>query len=297
MSRGVARTSTFLGDDDRHSFLGIIGELVKLGALEVFAFCLMPNHYHLLTRTPTGELARWMRHINGDYVRRFNVRHRRVGHLWQGRYKAILVEQGEYLRECSRYIHLNANRARITRPAERYRWSSYRNYVGGPAVVGWVQTGPVLAGFGRSRARYRAYVESGRGEKQISPFERATAGLVLGGEQFVTRMRSRLRGGQLNAEEPSAAKLLRLGSRDPAQVEAAVEQVFPQARPARLRRLKMYALRLHSGLRTSQIARRYERTQGAVTLAAQQLGVEATKTKALAAGLAAVAETLEDENQ
>ena len=81
MSRGVARRTTFLDDDDRRSFLGIVSELVKVGALEVFAFCLMPNHYHLLARTPSGELARWMRHVNGDYVRRFNVRHRRVGHL------------------------------------------------------------------------------------------------------------------------------------------------------------------------------------------------------------------------
>lgn len=107
MSRGVARRATFVDDDDRRAFLEIIGGLVELGALEVFAFCLMPNHYHLLAQTPSGELGRWMRHVNGDYVRRFNVRHRRVGHLWQGRYKAILVEEGKYLRECSRYIHRN----------------------------------------------------------------------------------------------------------------------------------------------------------------------------------------------
>ena len=85
MSRGVARRPTFLDDEDRRHFLGIVEKLVDCGVLEVYAFCLMPNHYHLLLCTPEGQLSRWMRHINGDYVRGFNVRHRRVGHLWQGR--------------------------------------------------------------------------------------------------------------------------------------------------------------------------------------------------------------------
>ena len=109
-----------------------------------------------------------MRRVNGDYVRRFNIRHQRVGRLWRGRYKAILVEEGAYLRECSRYIHLDQissllNRAKITRPAERYRWSSYRSYVGYTDIVPWVDTRAVLAGFGRDREegkrsdRYRAY--------------------------------------------------------------------------------------------------------------------------------------------
>lgn len=79
MSRGVARMPTFLGDDDRQRFLKILGGLVERGVLEVHAFCLMPNHYHLLLRTPQAGLARWMRHVNGDYVRGFNFRHRRVG--------------------------------------------------------------------------------------------------------------------------------------------------------------------------------------------------------------------------
>ena len=80
----------------------------------------MPNHYHVLCETPDAGLARWLRHLNGDYARWFNRRHKRVGHLWQGRYKAILVEDGRYFQECSRYIHLNPNRAKLTRPAGRY---------------------------------------------------------------------------------------------------------------------------------------------------------------------------------
>ncbi|MBI3268167.1 MAG: transposase [Planctomycetes bacterium] len=115
-----------LDDEDRKNFLDRIAFWVGEGVLVVHAFCLMPNHFHLRLATPRGELSRWMRHVKWDYVRNFNFRHRRVGHLWQGRFKAILVEDGPSFLECARYTHLNPNRAKLTRPAERYRWSSYR---------------------------------------------------------------------------------------------------------------------------------------------------------------------------
>ena len=139
----------FVDDSDRIEFLDILAALVGDGHLVVHAFCLMPNHYHMLCETPGGDLGRVMRDLNGQYAQIFNRRHRRVGHLWQARYKAILVQEGEYFLECSRYIHLNPNRSRLTRPAERYRWSSYRNYVvGGPVCVDWVTTGRTLEEFG-----------------------------------------------------------------------------------------------------------------------------------------------------
>ncbi len=147
MSRGVARAETFLDEDDRRLFLEILGDVVEKGALIVHAFCLMPNHYHILCETPYSELSRWMRAINGRYARNFNFRHKRVGYVWQGRYKAILVEDGKYFLECSRYIHLNPNRSKMTRPAERYLWSSYRNYVGGPISAEWVETARTLSLF------------------------------------------------------------------------------------------------------------------------------------------------------
>ncbi len=273
MSRGVARRPTFLDDEDRRRFLGNVEKLVDRGVLQVFAFCLMPNHYHLLLSTPLGQLSRWMRHINGDYVRGFNLRHRRVGHLWQGRYKAIVVEDAGYLKECSRYIHLNPNRAKITRPAERYRWSSYRNYVGGPTVAPWVVTKTVLSEFGRApgqnRREYREYVESGKGEKQISPFERAVAGLVLGSETFLEDVRKRVSHMMDRGEQPALRELGRVAKAKPEQVEAAVNDLFPDVGPARLGRLLLFAQREHSGLRPIEIARRYNRRHSSVTMAWQ----------------------------
>ena len=188
MSRGVARMNTFVDDRDRMRLLELVGEAAKDGALIVHAYCLMPNHYHLLAEIPEAQLGRWMQRILGVYAGGFNRRHKRVGHLWQGRYKAILVEDGEYFLECSRYIHLNPNRSGMTRSAQLYPWSSYRNYIGGQTEVDWVATERTLSHFD-TRTDYRDFVESGRGEEPISPFFRAKVGLVLGSEAFFEKIR------------------------------------------------------------------------------------------------------------
>jgi putative transposase len=293
MSRGVARCSTFLDDEDRGRFLGIVGDLVDEGVLRLFAFCLMPNHYHLLLSTPEGDLSRWMRHVNGDYVRVFNHRHRRVGVLWQGRYKAILVEDASYLKECSRYIHLNPNRAKLTRPAERYRWSSYRNYVGGPSVAPFVEIGVVLGEFGGDRARYRRYVEAGKGEKLVSPFDRAVAGLVLGGEDFVARIRKRV--GRLadKGDQPTLRRMKRLGKSEPERVEAAVQRIFADVGRARRGRLLLWAQREHSRLRPSEIARRYRRRHTAVAMAWKAVNIQREKDEELEKRLTALRRVLD----
>ena len=293
MARGVARMPTFLDDDDRHRFLENLGRLVERGVLETHAYCLMPNHYHLLLRTPRGGLSRWMRHVNGDYVRGFNFRHGRVGSLWQGRYKAILVGDAGYLKECSRYIHLNPNRAQLTRPAERYRWSSYRNYVGGPAAVPWVETKTVLGEFGGAREGYRAYIEAGRGEPQVSPFERAVAGLALGNEEFLKKIRKWASKLRKTGEQPSLRALVRDGRASPEAVEAAVDRVFGEVGPARKGRLLLYAQRVHSGLGAVQIGRRYGRTHAAVRMAARVLEAQAARDRQLASRLAQLGKLLQ----
>ncbi|MBI3099912.1 MAG: transposase [Planctomycetes bacterium] len=293
MARGVARMPTFLDDEDRRAFLRKLGRLMDRGALEIHSFCLMPNHYHLLVRTPRGELARWMRHVNGEYVRGFNYRHRRVGHLWQGRYKAILVEDGRYLKECSRYIYLNPNRAKITRPAERYFWSSYRNYVGGgPRAVAWVETRAVLREFEGDRKAYRAYVEAGKGERPVSRFEGAVAGLVLGSEEFVVRVRRMLSGRQDPGETPSLRILARGARPAPEAVERVVEKVFADAGPARKGRLTLWAQRAHSGLRPVEIARRYSRRHSSVAMAHREVEEESRTDPDLRRRLAEVAHAL-----
>lgn len=202
--------------------LEIVGGLGEERALVLHVFYLMPNHYDLLVSTPGGGLSRWMRHVNGEYVRWFNSRHGRVGHLWRGRY-----------------------RAKITRPAERYMWSSCRDYVAGPRAVEWVETRVVLERFSGDQDKYKHYVEAGKGEKLISPFERATAGLVLGSEEFVTPVRKIVKSTPDGEEQPSRRALLRNERIDPVRVEEAVFILFADSGAARRGRLLLYAQRMH----------------------------------------------------
>jgi len=276
---------TFLDDEDRWRFLEIVGSVVQERGWIVHAYCVMPNHYHLLCETPRGQLSRWMGHVNSGYARYFNSRHRRVGHLWQGRYKSILVEDGSYFLDCGRYIHLSPNRSKLTRPAERYAWLSYRNYVGaGVPRADWVKTKRTLAHFGGRGVgdRYRRFVELGKGERVVSPFERAFAGLVLGSEAFFERIRRMTQGRSGGAEVPALNALRRLDKAEPEVVEALVAKLFEAELPRRQRRLVLYALRKHSRLRPSENARRCGRSAGAVTLAVVDLDREAESSPDLA---------------
>ena len=113
MNRGNARQTIFLDKGDYRAFLDLLDECSSMWGLECHAYCLMPNHYHLLLSTPSGNLSRAMRHLDGVYTQRFNRRHDRDGHLFRGRYKAILVDADSYLLQVARYIHLNPIKARL----------------------------------------------------------------------------------------------------------------------------------------------------------------------------------------
>ncbi len=127
-SRGDRRDAIFLEDGDRELWLDGLGQVCKRFNWVVHAYCQMGNHYHLLAETPDSNLSAGMRQLNGVYTQRFNRIHRRVGHLFQGRYKAILVQKDAYLLELSRYIVLNPVCARMVRTARDWPWSNYRTY-------------------------------------------------------------------------------------------------------------------------------------------------------------------------
>jgi putative transposase len=129
-SRGNERKSVFKSKRDREKFLGYLESATQRYGAVIHAYCLMDNHYHLLLETPSGNLPQIMRHINGAYTTYFNVKRDRPGHLFQGRYKAILVESDQYAKELSRYIHLNPVRAKMSEMPEAYDWSSYNYYIG-----------------------------------------------------------------------------------------------------------------------------------------------------------------------
>ena len=125
-SRGNARASIYADDGDRRRFLDVLGEVVESYRWCCQAYCLMPNHYHLVVETPQANLSRGMRHLNGLYTQRYNRHRSRVGHVFQGRFKGILVERESHLLELVRYVVLNPVRAGIVEAAENYAWSSLR---------------------------------------------------------------------------------------------------------------------------------------------------------------------------
>ena len=194
-ARGNARAAVFLDDDDRRRFLALLAETAARRGWTCHAYCLMDNHYHLLVERSSANLGRGMRQINGVYTQRFNRAHGRAGHVFQGRYKAILVEKQAYLLELARYVVLNPVRAGMVAKPGDWMWSSYRRTAarrGGPAPYGWL-----LRQFGAddktARAAYRRFVRDGIAQP-ASPWEDLRAGLVLGGEALIASVKGHIAG-------------------------------------------------------------------------------------------------------
>ena len=187
-ARGNARQKIFWGDTDRQAFLATLAHVIARFGCLCHAYCLMDNHYHLLVETPRPTLARGMRQLNGVYTQTFNRRHRRGGHLFQGRYTAILVEKQPHLLELCRYVVLNPVRAGVTSRVGGWAWNSYRATAGlapRPAflTVEWV-LGQLGSRRAQAQARYRAFVREGLGRE---PWQQLTGQIYLGSEAFIAR--------------------------------------------------------------------------------------------------------------
>lgn len=193
-ARGNARADIYLGDGDRRLFLDLLAQAAARYDWLCHAYCLMDNHYHLLVETGRPTLGRGMRHLSGVYSQRLNRAHGRVGHVFQGRYKAILVERDAHLLELSRYLVLNPVRAGMVRAAKDWRWSSYRATVGQAKAPDWLSTDWILAQFGadeaRARSAYRRFVAEGAGA--ASPWQGLRGDGVLGGEAFRAEVADRM---------------------------------------------------------------------------------------------------------
>ncbi len=186
-SRGNARKSIYLSDSDRYDFLDILNRVVERYHWLCHSYCLMGNHYHVLFETPEANLSKGMRQLNGVYTQSFNRRHRRVGHLFQGRYKAQLVEHGSYLLELARYIVLNPVRAKMVGSPADYQWSSYRSTVGLRQAEPFLSTAWVLSQFASNnqlaRRRYRVFVHQGVNDNTLT--DGIENDVIVGSEAFI----------------------------------------------------------------------------------------------------------------
>lgn len=192
LSRGNEQGDIFFDDEDRLTFLEVLGEMSERFEVDIFAYVLMGNHYHLLIRTNRANLSKSMQWFGATYTKRFNIKHYRTGHLFQGRFKNIIVQNDAYLNRLSYYIHRNPLRAKLVTRLIDYRWSSYPSYGYGKAHPKWLTTDLILSQF-NEKDRHKAYREAvqkySKEEKQI--WEDFRHGMILGTKKFVEVIRTR----------------------------------------------------------------------------------------------------------
>ncbi len=207
-ARGNARADIFLEDADRVRLLEGYAHVSSRFNWRCHAYCLMGNHYHFVIETPDANLSQGMRQFNGVYTQQFNRVHGRTGHVFQGRFKGILVERESYLLELCRYVVLNPVRAGMVRSAREWAWSSYRATAGQAVASSWLTTDWVLGHFGRTRAQaeaaYRAFVTEGRNQPPI--WEELQHQVYLGSEAFIRKAQKHLEATQDLSEVPRAQR-------------------------------------------------------------------------------------------
>jgi REP element-mobilizing transposase RayT len=264
MARGNQGRPIFKDDPDRKRFLETLGEAAEKTGIVIHAYVLMGNHYHLLLETPEGNLVAALKWLQGAYTQRYNGRHKVFGHLFQGRYKAVIVDPQEssYFQVVSTYIHLNPARAGMIRVGQerlkRYRWSSYPWYLNragkGPK---WLRRDRVMGSLGMAegeRKGYEAYIEERvlelgmkDGRKELEEeWKKLRRGWYVGGDGFVERLHERLKkamagrrreshsGGAKNAHDDRAAELRLADGLRALGVEASKLEDLPKAAPEKI---------------------------------------------------------------
>ena len=287
MARGNERRSIFRDDRDRKRFLETLVEMVEQYGVRVHAYCLMPNHYHLLVETPRGNLSQAVGWLQVTYTVRFNRRHRRSGHLFQGRFKAQVVDGNEYGQWLVEYVHLNPVRPRrkgeviaAERAAEldRYEWSSHRDYAGMRRAANWLCL-DWLRYWGETTAEaqwgYHKRIAQAFAQGVISsPWERIKGGLVLGGEPLWSRV-SAMVGRKQGLQEAAWSKA--------ESVKKLREAVGAMAANETDERIKIWAQVRLCGERKSELARALGYRDGSgVAYVVRRVEADAQHDKSLA---------------
>jgi REP-associated tyrosine transposase len=208
LSRGNEQKDIFHDDQDRLLFSETLGEMSERFEIDVFAYVLMGHHYQVLLKTNRANLSKSMQWLGVTYTRRFNLRHFRSGHLFQGRFKSIIVQNDAYLMRLSCYIHRNPLRAGIVKRLAGYRWSSYRAYAYGDRAPEWLVTKQIFSQF-KGTDKYKAYREKvqsyAKEEKKL--LEDLHYGMIIGSKKFVDEIRNTYLPEKLHKEIPQQRDL------------------------------------------------------------------------------------------
>ena len=261
-ARGNERRKIFFTDRDYEKFKDYLTSAIEKYHCLIHCYVLMGNHFHLIIETPGANISNVMHYISGSYTTYINIKRGRNGHLFQGRYKSILVDKDSYLMELSRYIHLNPVRAKMVEKPEEYPYSSYNSYITGkPEKI--VTTDLLLGMLSKQRKEaqreYRSYVENGIGEVLKNPLDNAYGGIILGGERFIKGVLETIKEGYIESEEVSHRKALKkdIG------MEEIIEGVcrhFKVPREAVVKRqrgdiknIAIYLIKRHTGVTNNEI--------------------------------------------
>ena len=260
-ARGNERKRIFFSKSDYEAFKGYLKESKEKYKARLHCYVLMTNHYHLLVETPKANLSKLLQYLNGSYTTYVNRKRRRSGHLFQGRYKAIVVERDSYLLELSRYLHLNPVRARLVVKPEDYPYSSYCAYVsrGKDELIHRDLILGMISGDGRGGRRgYRDFVERVLGEELEDPLKSVYGGIVLGGSRFIKEVLGRVKERLFEGEGIAQSRELQSAWGREAVVGAVCRhfnlsaEVLFQDRGL-VRKVGIYLLKRHTGMTNRQI--------------------------------------------
>lgn len=281
-ARGNEKKAIFKNKRDRERFLLYAEAAVQRYGAVIHAYCLMDNHYHLLLQTPLANLSEIMQYINGSYTTYENIKRQRVGHLFQGRYKAILIDADAYAQELSRYIHLNPVRAGIVGKPEDYQWSSYLYYSGKKKAPKWLTIDFILGYFDErtqvGQRKYVEFVEAMIAQRYENPSKAAVASSILGGEDFINRIKAKyLRDRDIDRNLPG---LTELRKRTVKEIMKEIETVLKGNE--RLKKVAgIYLCHRYSGLRLGEIGSYFGIGESAVSQSSRRFGMVLEKDKKL----------------
>ncbi|MBU1032557.1 MAG: transposase [Patescibacteria group bacterium] len=248
-ARGNEKRDIFLTDQDRLLILDLLSKIIKRDNWLCHAYCLMNNHYHFLIETPDGNLSAGMKSLNSDYAQKFNKEHNRVGHLFQGRFKAFIIEKEFYLLNVARYVVLNPVRASFVNDPKDWQWSSYRATVGLESTPKFLTKDYILRSFSnyyvKAKNRYQNFVTGGLYEP--SPFEKIKEGIVLGSDEFINKIQKFSKDKEKIKEIPIKERMVGRKS---------LEEIFKTADLDKKKRdLAIASARLNGGYSNSEIGR------------------------------------------
>ena len=252
LNRGLERRDIFRNSRDYENFLSLLEDMRHKYQLVAHAYSLIPNHYHLFLETPQGQLSVIMRHIDGVYTQRYNKKYNRAGPLFQGRYKAILVEKEAYSLELSRYIHLNPLKAGLVRNPEDWLWSSYKNFINRKPPPEFLNPHWLLSQFGTtSETAKKNFIQfTWEGLKQNwDPFKNLKKGSILGEDSFVAWVQQNHIKNKIDPEIPHLKKFKKAPSGE--EITAVVRGLIAQE--SLQQKFLIYALKNFSGLKLKEI--------------------------------------------